>query len=215
MYDHIFLDVAQTLLHKKDLLPTIVRTLDRHGVTADESLVGERHQRVSEMTPFPDKTSKDHYLEFNQQLLVSLGVNPSETIARAIYCACRALTWVAYSDVANLARLNGTVGIISNWDGTLREKLRSLIPLDFEPIIVSSEVGSRKPDPEIFRFACSRLQCEPSRIVHVGDSLRLDIEPALTVGMQAVLLDRDNRYPNYTGIRIRSLNELTAAVEQA
>lgn len=212
MVEHVFLDAAQTLLHKSDLLPTIVRVLDGYGIAVDENLLVRRHKLLTESTSVPNQTSREHYLEFNRQLLISLEVTPCVTITQAIYGACHALEWVAYSDVDSLCDLTGPFGVISNWDSTLRDKLRSLIPVNFAPVIVSSEVGHRKPSPEIFRLACAELDCDPSRTVHVGDSLRLDVEPALKAGMHAVLLDRDNLYPDYSGLRIQSLNQLAKTI---
>ncbi len=48
---------------------------------------------------------------------------------------------------------------------------RGLLPLDelFDDVVDSSEVGVRKPDPEIFRMACERLGVAPERALFVDD----------------------------------------------
>ena len=45
----------------------------------------------------------------------------------------------------------------------------------------------------------------------VGDTIEDDVEGALAVGMQAVLLDREGRYPGRTTGRLDDLRELPAA----
>lgn len=52
--------------------------------------------------------------------------------------------------------------------------------------VFSSEVGLRKPHPEIFRAALERLGVEPERAVFVGDSLPNDVAGAAALGMATV-----------------------------
>jgi putative hydrolase of the HAD superfamily len=49
--------------------------------------------------------------------------------------------------------------------------------------VFSSEVGRRKPDPAIFRYALERLGVEPERAMMVGDSVPNDIAGAKALGM--------------------------------
>ena len=52
--------------------------------------------------------------------------------------------------------------------------------------VFSSEVGKRKPHPEIFERALSALGVEPERAVFVGDRLYEDVRGAGEVGMTTV-----------------------------
>jgi putative hydrolase of the HAD superfamily len=56
--------------------------------------------------------------------------------------------------------------------------------LDFA--VFSSEVGKRKPHPEIFRRALDALNVEPERALFVGDRLYEDIRGAGELGMTTV-----------------------------
>jgi putative hydrolase of the HAD superfamily len=58
----------------------------------------------------------------------------------------------------------------------------------FETILVSgdADVGFAKPHPRIFELACERLEVAPSEALMIGDNLRLDVEAALAVGLQAI-----------------------------
>jgi len=77
--------------------------------------------------------------------------------------------------------------------------------------IGSRSFGKTKPDPAIFRAALERLGVEPAAAAMVGDSVEDDIEGALGLGMRAILLDREGRYPELEP-RIAGLGELVPAL---
>ena len=55
-----------------------------------------------------------------------------------------------------------------------------------DTIVISSEVGMRKPDPGIFRLALDELGVEPHDAMFVGDRLETDVQGAANVGMTTV-----------------------------
>lgn len=55
----------------------------------------------------------------------------------------------------------------------------------FDAFVISGQVGMRKPEPEIFRFACAQLGLAPSACVMVDD-LPHNVTGAVAVGMVAV-----------------------------
>lgn len=76
-------------------------------------------------------------------------------------------------------------GLLSNSWGLgfyPRERLAQL----FDTIVISGEVGLRKPDPAIFELACRRLEVEPSACVFVDDHPG-HLEAAAGLGMTTVL----------------------------
>jgi len=80
----------------------------------------------------------------------------------------------------------------------------------FHSVIISRDIGIRKPDPEIFRFALTNLGLESNEAVHVGDSLKEDVQGAKSLGMKAIWIADSGEetavQPDYT---IYSLSELT------
>lgn len=62
-------------------------------------------------------------------------------------------------------------------------------------LVISEEVGIRKPRPEIFEAVAKELELEPREILHVGDSLKADIAGAAALGMRTVWLTRRIREP--------------------
>lgn len=55
-----------------------------------------------------------------------------------------------------------------------------------DAIVVSEEVGYRKPQPEIFLHALAQLGVEPEHAMFVGDRLDTDVQGAARVGMTTV-----------------------------
>jgi putative hydrolase of the HAD superfamily/hydrolase len=56
----------------------------------------------------------------------------------------------------------------------------------FDDIVISGEVGLRKPEPEIFQLAADRIGLAPADCVFVDD-LQLNVDGARAVGMTAIL----------------------------
>ena len=56
----------------------------------------------------------------------------------------------------------------------------------FEQIVTSEQVGVKKPNPEIFRYALVSAFCNPDESIMFGDDLQLDILGAKAIGMHQV-----------------------------
>jgi HAD superfamily hydrolase (TIGR01493 family) len=206
----IFLDVANTLLHKPGLYPAIQSVLRVRGIDIPLPTIIDRHRLVSEVVLFPDKTSQDFYVEFNGHFLRSLGIVPESSLLDALFSACTYLPWEPFADTAVLAGLPVPLGILSNWDASLPEKLGAIENARFQWILGSADQGVRKPDPRFFARIMESTGIEPAEILYVGDSVKLDIEPALRAGIRAVLVDRDGLYPHGNAMRITSIDQLGA-----
>lgn len=72
-----------------------------------------------------------------------------------------------------------------------------LTPL-FDEIILSSEVGWKKPSEKIFKIAFDRFSLRPQDCVYVGNDLRDDVLGANAVGMKTVYIptEQSGRYEN-------------------
>jgi putative hydrolase of the HAD superfamily len=126
-------------------------------------------------------------------------------------------SWAIYDDVgpalAELSRRGLPLGVVSNWDSHLPRLLEDLgLSRSFRALVVSAIEETGKPDPEIFRRACARLNVAPDEALHVGDSLAEDYEGARAAGLKALLLDRKDAHPSVND-RIQGLKELTAKIE--
>jgi len=125
--------------------------------------------------------------------------------------------WVPFDDAVpalEALRERGlALAVVSNWDCRLHRILgdNGLTPY-FDAVVVSSEVGWRKPHPAIFERAFAALSVRPSEALHVGDSKGDDIDGAAAAGVRAVLIDREGRGP--AGVpAVRDLREIVALLE--
>ncbi|GIK74719.1 MAG: haloacid dehalogenase [Chloroflexota bacterium] len=80
------------------------------------------------------------------------------------------------------------VGAISNTNAVHVAWLDDRTPElnEFELVIMSNEVGLRKPDPEIYELAMEILDASPAQILYVDD-LAENVEAARQLGMSAIL----------------------------
>ena len=60
----------------------------------------------------------------------------------------------------------------------------------FDAVVISEDVGLRKPRAEIFAAVADALALAPAEIVHVGDNLDADVAGAAAVGQRTVWLTR-------------------------
>jgi putative hydrolase of the HAD superfamily len=90
-----------------------------------------------------------------------------------------------------------------------REELRRLeLASLVDTVVLCGDVGWRKPAPQIFLHAVQSLDVKCDECVFVGDDLEWDIEGSKAVGMRPVLIDRENRYVEHIGERVRDLREM-------
>lgn len=88
------------------------------------------------------------------------------------------------------------VGIVSNWHSALHEILKGHgITRHCEFIAVSSEVGRKKPHPQIFEHAVRALEIPLGHIAHVGDSWDEDVVGARNAGLHAIYFSPSGTCP--------------------
>lgn len=90
-----------------------------------------------------------------------------------------------------LHRSGSKTGIVSNTEAVLTrfDLDRFPILLTVGAIVLSSEIGVRKPDPQMFQLALERLHAKPASAVLVGNDWAEDIAGARRMGLRAIYLD--------------------------
>ena len=91
----------------------------------------------------------------------------------------------------------------------------------FDSIVISGEVGVKKPNPQIFSFALEQTKLQPSEVCYVGDTIE-DVEAAYNAKISPILIERQNTaknelsYDNIIGLKyakkIISLKDLIKIV---
>ena len=99
------------------------------------------------------------------------------------------------------------LGVLSNWSEHLALVFERFgLDRYFSFLVVSAEAGCEKPDEKIFRMAIDRAETPVERILYIGDYPEEDILPAERVGLDALLIDRYDKYGRY---RLPSIRQLT------
>lgn len=89
--------------------------------------------------------------------------------------------------IKDLKKKNYKIGILSNYSITLREKLTRLNIIDlFDEVIISSEVGLQKPQPEIFEIVFNKFNIKNSEMIFIDDTKK-SLEGAEKIGYIPVL----------------------------
>ena len=208
MIKYIFFDVAGTLLGKPTLYSIIQNTLRDFGHEVGLDEIKNKHKLLSEVIHFPDRTDMAFYEKFNSELLYLLGIVPEEALVNSIFKKCTYLPWEAFEDTQILKELPLPMGVISNFNTSLKDKLKQFFGPVFQDVLVSEELGVAKPNIEFYQKAIEKIPFDAHEVLYVGDSIKLDLEPASKLGFKVLIIDRDNFYPNSKN-KISSLTEIT------
>jgi epoxide hydrolase-like predicted phosphatase len=198
--------------HFRDVMRTWVRRPGPGGPEGalDEALAGDgagavpsgegsSEEPVADLEQAPDAgpagQSPVHRLErgeisvpdFEHELAAALGSRGSVVAAEGLLDRMLSGLVDLDDDMLGLVRRARAQGIrtalLSNsWGDHYPEQLWDGL---FDVVVISGRVGMRKPEPEIFRYTCDRLQLPPSSCVMVDD-LPHNIHGAVAVGMVAV-----------------------------
>jgi putative hydrolase of the HAD superfamily len=223
----IYLDAGDTLLTIPAAQTILKQYLQLRSVDRDEAHISELFTEAFRLFYYVNKqdnfvacspdSDREFWVNLYKYVLHKLGIH-EEWSEEEIYTCCHELYdiytapeyYELFDDVkpflAGLKAQGFRIGIISNFAPTLKAILEDKgILHDFDPVIVSTEVGLEKPDPAIFQLALDRAGLEAKDILYIGDHETNDIWAPNQVGIDAV---RIIRYSYHTGEGIHSLLEL-------
>ena len=186
-----------------DLGPEGYRRLgERYGLTLDPTLYeGARREAFGALKRHPELDhDEEMWVLFTQRIIEGMG-GVGDTYAAASEME---RAWVhahhfeLYEDARPvLAAVRGhglRVGLLSNTARDLDEFVRHH-ELEVDAVLTSRTHGKTKPHEGIFRRMLELLDVAPDEALRIGDTLEDDVEGARAVGMRAVLVDREGRYP--------------------
>ena len=133
-----------------------------------------------------------------EQALSGLGLDvPPELVRQIVEIEYRAMVSVRTVPRENLQALQDLrarglkLGLVTNAHfipALMREDFARLgLAERMDAIVISSEVGVRKPHPAIFQRALADLDVSPEEAIFVGDKMREDVVGPKQLGMRAVL----------------------------
>jgi putative hydrolase of the HAD superfamily len=110
-------------------------------------------------------------------------------------------SWRCFPDVepaiGGLTDAGISVCVGSNFDCRLRGVIQGLPELEalVDSLVISSEVGYRKPHPLFFEAVCNHLGLSAHQVLCVGDDSENDVRGALSAGLSGILIDRGRNRP--------------------
>jgi len=170
-------------------------------------------------SPIDKKTPEgkiNFYVEYATRIIGGAGIEISRDTALQILAKVREQKWEfktfddTLSTLKDLDNRGLILGLISN---VVQDMEPTYTELGLQPYldfkVTSAEVGCDKPNPEIFQAALKKAQVKPDEVIYIGDQYDLDIVGARGVGMTALLIDRNDYFPDITDCpRIHSLTEV-------
>lgn len=226
----VFFDAGETLIRPYPSFPDLfAEVCARRGVSVTPESVREVQERLAPhlvdlaedtgiTQPSLDPEDSRIFWSFlYRRFLEELDIDRPELVEDLYATFSTSASYKVFDDVlpvlAQLEEAGYRLGLISNFEGWLQNVLvEQELGESFDVSVISGLEGVEKPDPRIYRVAIERARVDPRRAVHVGDSLAMDVRPAREVGMNAILLDRAERYPDPGCPAISSLEDLPALV---
>lgn len=155
-----------------------------------ERLRGESHREV---------TAPERFGMMFRRLGLGHGMVPPEALQMLLATHMQELSKAVvfpahHGDLLRGLAKTHKLAVVSNFDYTPmarhileREGVADL----FETVVVSDEVGWRKPKAVIFEVALRRLRVGPGEALFVGDRADIDVAGARGVGMASAWINRD------------------------
>jgi putative hydrolase of the HAD superfamily len=175
----------------------------RHGSRLTAGEIDSRFRAAFRAEEDRDRTAgwrTNAAREVDRWRKIVAGVLPDVTAPDACYRElwdhfARPAAWRCLPDVGVvievLARHGVAVGVASNFDTRLREVIAGLPELArVGPIIVSAEVGWRKPAPAFFEALITAFGNRADEVLVVGDDFENDYAGGTANGLRAVLVAR-------------------------
>ena len=251
-YQAIIFDLFSTVVHwnpekiptflweKKILKSTNLITYGELGEYCRLFSFEEYHRACIEVIAEITKKKSEENIEIScverfKTILLQLNVSEPGTLSRLATrlasCHMKILanaTTASQTHILELRKLKNKykLGLLSNFDDAqtahriLKEKKLGHL---FSSIIISDEVGIRKPAAEIFSVALDSLEIEARETLFVGDSWEEDIVGAAKFGMDSVWINPNRTRPEKKGIKhpfkkqifcIPSIQKLSCLIEQ-
>ncbi len=159
------------------------------------------------------------YIRYADIMLSEVGVKASRELILQIMKkwehVFKGISFALFDDVlVTMKRLKERKLILGLLTNATKDLISIYRKLGLEPyldfVVTSEEAGADKPNPPIFQAALQRADVDAPEAVHVGDQYQLDVVGARGVGINPILIDRYDQYPEVTDCpRIRTLAELT------
>jgi putative hydrolase of the HAD superfamily len=181
-----------------DLGPDGYRRLgERYGLTLDPARYDDaRRAALADLERHPELDHDEEiWVLFTRRIIEGMGGRAAVEMERAW---SNAHHFELYDDALPtldaLRRRGVLIGLLSNTSRDLDDFVGHH-GLSVDAVLTSRAHGKTKPHETIFRRMLELLEVDAGEALMVGDTLEDDVHGARAIGMHAVLVDRDGRYP--------------------
>jgi putative hydrolase of the HAD superfamily len=196
----VFFDAVGTLIHPEPIAPVVYAAVgQRLGSRLDVPTIAGRFRTAFQREEAIDqandwRTSEAREVERWQRIVGTVldDVEGTEDCFRELFehfslpesWRCGPLAGV----LPTLAARGYTLGIASNYDQRLRRVVAGLPPLaPLQHLVISAEIGWRKPAPQFFAALCERVSLQPNQVILIGDDRENDVKGARAADLHAIL----------------------------
>jgi 2-haloacid dehalogenase len=202
----ITFDCYGTLIDWEDGMLAALRPMfARNGQKiSDEDILAHYGEIEAELEAGPYLPYRTVLSKVAQGIGQRFGIKISEEDGRAF---AESLTrWKPFADTMPALQLmvrKFKLAIISNIDDDLfAETRKKFAPINFDFVVTAQQMQAYKPSLKNFEEAIRRSGLSKDQILHVGQSIYHDIEPANTLGIQNVWVNRPSLRPGVGPVRI-------------
>ncbi|MEI6266843.1 MAG: HAD-IA family hydrolase [bacterium] len=225
----VFFDAIDTLFGAyPDKVGMYMRIIEEHtGMKisrGEMTIVWDKMLKETELLAQSEATdskeSNQAWTDFNKKMLDALNYKGNSTTkGQELHFEAwgNPKNFYLYKDVIPtlefLKNQNILIGCVSNEDGYLNKFFEQFgIDKYFKFVITSEEIGCEKPNPGIFKEAINISRIKAEEILFVGDSLISDYNGSANVGMNPVLIDREDIIKDDNIVKISKLSELKGII---
>jgi 2-haloacid dehalogenase len=226
-FELLTFDCYGTLINwEEGILNCMHRILAAHGKDTDDATI------LGLYGDFEARAEQGEYRRYREvlhsvvrQFGEKLGFAPTDDEVRSLPESLK--EWKPWPDtVTALRELRSRfrLAIISNVDDDLFSATKPQLAMDFDQIITAQQAGAYKPSLKIFELALSRVGVPAHRILHVGQSIYHDVQPAQSLGLATVWINRPSARAGVGAVKavegrpdlqVSSVAELATASAQA
>jgi putative hydrolase of the HAD superfamily len=204
----VFFDLYGTLMIYGDMVrawedwfSAIHRCLVKYGYDNSKDFLSHKLNGFFEKASPEGDNELTIYERMMQNLTIHIGLNLNKEAIKET-CLSGLYAWHIYVSldpdaipVLKKLKKSKKLALISNFDHPphVNSLLANLgISQYFESIVISGEVGIKKPNPKIFSYALKDTGLNPEEVLYVGDSQE-DVQGARTANICPILIQRSKQ----------------------
>ena len=208
MIKKIIFDLDNTLIiWKKEFLNTLNETLEQLNINYNEEILTNLKKAINIYESKYNIYKEEYLLElFKEQTKIDLPNNFVEMWKNNLKkCISKDYNKETIDTLEYLSKKYNLV-VLTNWfTDQQSSRLENANILKYFKEVIGTDKVLNKPNKESFIYACGKYL--PSECIMIGDNLDIDIIGAKNVGLNVILLDYKNKYPEYKN-KITNIIEL-------